>query len=152
MKHISYIGDFAAWEKEFVFYMPTKVRFSEMDMFGHLNNKVPFTYFEEARIEFFKKLGFMQEWTKKNVEAMIVVANLQCDYLRQVFFDEHLKVYVKVESVGNSSADMHYMVKNEKEEICLIGRSTMVQVSKKTGKGVPWPEEWKEKMMNRQLI
>ncbi|MDG4656587.1 thioesterase family protein [Ectobacillus antri] len=146
MRKIDYIEDFSTWEREFVFFMPTKVRFSETDMFGHLNNKVPFTYFEEARIEFFKELRFMQEWTKKDAEAMIVVANLQCDYLKQVFFDEPLKVYVKVQSIGASSADLHYMVKNDRDEVCLVGRSTMVQASKKTGKSLPWPEEWKQKM------
>ncbi|UOY94232.1 acyl-CoA thioesterase [Ectobacillus sp. JY-23] len=146
MRKIDYIEDFSTWEREFVFFMPTKVRFSETDMFGHLNNKVPFTYFEEARIEFFKELRFMQEWTKKDAEAMIVVADLQCDYLKQVFFDEHLKVYVKVQSIGTSSADLHYMVKNDRDEVCLVGRSTMVQASKKTGKSLPWPEEWKQQM------
>ncbi len=149
MRHIAYIEDFAQWEQEFSFYMPTKVRFSETDMFGHLNNKVPFTYFEEARIEFFKELGFMQEWTKKNAETMIVVANLQCDYIKQVYFAEELKVYVKVQTVGNSSADLHYMIKNEKEEVCIVGRSTMVQASKATGKSVPWPGEWKAKLLGK---
>ncbi|MBO9130558.1 thioesterase family protein [Bacillus sp. 165] len=149
MKQVSYIEDAVSWAQEFSFYMPTKVRFSETDMFGHLNNKVPFTYFEEARIEFFKELGFMQEWTKKNAELMIVVANLQCDYIKQVYFDEELKVYVKVQAVGNSSADLHYMITNEKEEICIVGRSTMVQASKATGKSESWPEAWKTKLLGK---
>lgn len=134
-----------------MFYMTTKVRFSETDMFGHLNNTVPFTYFEEARIEFFKKLGFMQEWTKNSVEAMVVVADLQCNYIKQVFFDEKLKVYVKAQTIGNSSVDLHYMAKNENGELCLVGRGTMVQVSRKTGKGLPWPEEWKARMLDQQF-
>ena len=41
-------------------YNPVKVRFGEVDMFGHVNNVVAFTYFEEARIALFKELGFMQ--------------------------------------------------------------------------------------------
>lgn len=46
--------------KWFLFYNPVKVRFGEVDMFGHVNNVVAFTYFEEARIALFKELGFMQ--------------------------------------------------------------------------------------------
>ncbi|MCP8967370.1 acyl-CoA thioesterase [Ectobacillus ponti] len=147
MRQIAYIENAAEWENGFRFYMTTKVRFSETDMFGHLNNKVPFTYFEEARIEFFKELGLMQKWTEKACEAMIVVANLQCDYLRQVYFDEKLRVYVKVQSVGNSSVDMHYMIKNEQNQVCITGRSTMVQASKKTGKGIAWLQEQKEGLL-----
>ncbi|ABS23435.1 acyl-CoA thioesterase [Bacillus cytotoxicus] len=149
MKQISYIEDFEKWECGFSFYIPVKVRFGETDMFGHMNNSVAFTYFEEARIEFFKELGFMQEWTHKSSETMIVVADLQCNFLKQIFFDEHLKVYVKAGAVGNSSLDLHYMVKNESGEICLVGRGAMVQVSKKTGKGESWFKEWKQKLLQK---
>ncbi|WP_077214171.1 acyl-CoA thioesterase [Bacillus dakarensis] len=144
MSKISYISDLSSWESEFYFFIPVKVRFSETDMYGHLNNTVPFTYFEEARIEFLKELGLMQKWTEENHDGMVVVADLQCDFLRQVFFDEKLKVFVKAESVGNSSVDLHYMAKNEKEEICFVGRGTVVQFSKKFGKAIPWSESFRK--------
>ena len=115
MKRISYIEDFEQWESGFSFYNPVKVRFGEVDMFGHVNNVVAFTYFEEARIALFKELGFMQEWTHASSETMIVVADLQCNFIKQIYFDEQLKVYVKAGSVGNSSLDLHYMVKNAQE-------------------------------------
>ncbi len=149
MKHISYVENALEWEKGFIFFIPVKVRFSETDMFGHLNNKVPFTYFEEARIEFFGELGFKQKWMDKETEAILVVANQQCDYVKQVYFDEQLQVYVKVHSVGTSSADLHYMVKNEAGEICLAARGTIVQISKTTGKGLPWSDKWKAKLLER---
>jgi len=44
MKKISYIDNFEQWAAEFDFFIPIKVRFSETDMFGHLNNTVPFIY------------------------------------------------------------------------------------------------------------
>ena len=50
------------WREEFSFKVPVKVRFSETDMFGHVNNTVPFTYFEEARMEFLKSIGLMEIW------------------------------------------------------------------------------------------
>lgn len=144
MSKISYIDDLTAWEKEFHFWIPVKVRFSETDMYGHLNNTVPFTYFEEARIEYLKELGLMEKWTEENNDGMVVVADLQCDFLRQVFFDEKLQVFVKPEKVGNSSADLHYMAKNEKGEICFVGRGTIVQFSKQFGKAIPWSESFRK--------
>jgi len=143
---INYISDIAQWEKEFQFSSPVKVRFSETDMFGHLNNTVPFTYFELARIEFFKHIGFMQDWLKTDNETIPVVADLQCDFLQQVFFDETIHVYVKANSVGTSSVDLHYMGKRQNGNICFTGRGTMVQISKKTGKGVPWSDDMKKLM------
>lgn len=146
MSRISYIKDLVDWQKDFEFFYPVKVRFSETDMFGHLNNTVPFTYFEEARIEFFKSKGFMADWVNETGEAIIVVADLQCDFLKQVFFDERLRIYVKANSVGTSSVDIHYLGRNEKGDICIIGRGTIVQISKKTGKSLPWTEDMKKEL------
>jgi acyl-CoA thioester hydrolase len=141
MKKTSYIEDLVSWEEEFEYFLELKVRFSETDMFGHLNNTIPFTYFEMARINFFKSQGFMQDWVKPENETIPVVADLQCDYLSQIYFDENLKIYVKANSIGNSSVDLHYMGKKADGSVCLAGRGTIVQISKKTGKGVPWSEE-----------
>ncbi|WNS74514.1 thioesterase family protein [Bacillus sp. DTU_2020_1000418_1_SI_GHA_SEK_038] len=151
MNRISYIKDFPSWEEGFEFFHPVKVRFSETDMFGHLNNTVPFTYFEVARIEFFKNIGFMQDWVNPKNETIPVVADLQCDFLKQVFFDEHIKVYVKAASIGTSSVDLHYMGKKEDGSVCFTGRGTMVQISKKTGKGYPWTEEMKTLLLNHVM-
>jgi acyl-CoA thioester hydrolase len=145
MYRINYIDDFHEWKKGFSFYQEVKVRFSETDLFGHMNNTVPFIYFEQARIAFFKEKGFMQEWVNKEYDTMPVVADLQCDFLAQVYFDERLRIYVKANEVGNSSVDLHYLGTRPDGSSCFTGRGTIVQISKKTGKSVPWTEEMKEK-------
>lgn len=140
----TYIEDFSQWEKDFTYSFPIEVRFSETDMFGHLNNTVTFAYFEQARINYLKSLGLMNDWLNPKSETIPVIADLQCDYMKQVFFDEKIDVYVKVNAIGNSSVDVHYMAKNEKSEVVFTGRGAMVQISKKTGSGVAWSEEEKE--------
>lgn len=141
----TYITDVSTWASEFTFSVPVSVRFSETDMYGHLNNTVVFAYFEYARIEFFKQVGFMNDWLNPEGATIPVVADLQCDYLQQVFFDEALAVHVKVATVGNSSMDIHYMVKNAKGDIVITGRGSVVQIGRATGKGVHWTD--KEKLL-----
>ena len=133
----SYISNFEEWKREFSFYVPVQVRFSETDMYGHLNNTVPFVYFEHARIEFFNHLGLMQKWLGSETDNIPVVADIQCDYVNQVFFEEKLKVYVKIAVIGNSSIDLHYLGVNEQDEDCFTGRGKVVQMNPKTGKSVP---------------
>ncbi|MEK3981012.1 thioesterase family protein [Psychrobacillus sp. FSL K6-2836] len=139
-----YIEDSATWEQDFRFYSEVSVRFSETDMYGHLNNTVTFAYFEYARIEYFKHIQLMNDWLNPKGEKIPVVADLQCDYVKQVFFDELLHIYVKANSVGSSSVDIHYMAKNEKGEIVFTGRGSIVQIDKKTGRAAKWSEEERE--------
>lgn len=139
----TYIENFTTWESEFTFSVPVSVRFSETDMYGHLNNTVPFTYFEYARIEFFKHIGLMSDWLDPAGSTIPVVADLQCDYLKQVYFDEKLEIFVKVASIGNSSIDVHYMAKNRNKDVVFTGRGTLVQISRTSGKGVRWSNKEK---------
>ncbi len=136
----SYIENIKEWESGFDFHVPITVRFYETDMFGHLNNREPFSYFETARIEFFKSLGLMRNWASPHHENIPVVADLQCDFLSQVFFDEELRIFVKINEVGNSSIDLHYMGKNSSGTSVFTGRGRIVQISSKTGKPAAWSE------------
>ena len=147
MRKIPYIEDFSKWKSEFRFSIEVNIRFSETDMFGHMNNVSPFIYFEEARIEFLKHVGLFQSDKLGNI--IPIVADLQCNYLEQVFFGETITLYVKTNSVGNSSLDIHYMGLKENGNVCLTGRGNMVNIDATSGKSVPLTEEQKDKLLSR---
>lgn len=142
-----YIGDMKEWMEEFSFETEVKVRFSETDMYGHLNNTVPFVYFEQARIEYLKSLGVFD--SDKSKTCILVVADLQCDFLKQVFFDEKIRIRVKTASVGTSSMDLHYLALNEKDEAVFVGRGTLVLLNATNGKGQPLKEEEKQVLLGK---
>ncbi len=144
MDKVSYIDHAEKWKKEFVFSSPTTIRFSETDMFGHMNNVSPFIYFEEARINFLKEVGLFTNI--HHVTGVPVVADLQCDFHQQLYFDQTIQTYVKAVHVGSTSFDLHYMVVNEKKEIVLTGRGRMVYVDQHTGKPQALSEEMKQKL------
>ncbi|MFZ3576373.1 acyl-CoA thioesterase [Virgibacillus sp. DJP39] len=143
MKSIAYIEDIEKWRESFSFSVPIKIRFSETDMFGHVNNVSPFIYFEEARIEFLKSIGLFE---MNSDNAVPVAADLQCDYLHQLFFNDKLDVYVKVNTVGNTSMDVHYMGINQDNRICVTGRGRLVYINPKTGKPVPLDDHVKQNL------
>lgn len=148
MKHINYISDFEQWKKEFTFYVPIEIRFSETDMFGHMNNVSPFIYFEEARIKYLKSLNIYHDL--KNPEYFPIVADLQCDFHKQIYFGQQLNLYVKTNSVRNSSFDIHYMALNEEEDICLTGRGQLVNIDAKTGKPAVLDNSVKERLLQQK--
>lgn len=146
----AYIDNLEAWEKEFTFFDPVNVRFSETDAFGHVNNTVAFVYYEQARINYFEHLGMMKSWVMG--DTMIVTGDLQCDYIRQVKFGEKLNVGVKTAHIGRTSLDMHYVIKNEKDQICMTGRGRIVQINKNSGKPASWDEQMKEKLESSRVL
>lgn len=143
--NISYIDNFETWKNSFKESFPVKVRFSETDAFGHVNNTKVFTFLEEGRIEFAKKIGLMQEWVSES-DAIWVNADIQCNYLHPMYFDDRLEVYVKISYIGTTSLDLNYMIENQNGVVCLTGRGRMVQINKKTGKPLKWSPEMLEKL------
>ena len=146
MKSVTYIDDYKKWKEEFSFYTSIRVRFSETDMFGHVNNVSPFIYFEQARIEFLKEAGLFTDLNDANVTGIPIVADLQCDFHQQMFFDDEIKIYVKVNHIGTTSLDIHYMSVNGNNDVCLTGRGRMVYVHAKTGKPLPLSDQMKEQL------
>ncbi|MFD1065419.1 acyl-CoA thioesterase [Oceanobacillus locisalsi] len=144
MSRIPYIEDFSTWEKEFTFYIPVSVRFSETDMYGHVNNVSPFIYFEEARIAYLNKIGFLSKDMRQ--KDGIIVADLQCNYLKELYFGDHIRVYVKTASVGNTSFDIHYKVVRE-EEVILTARGRLVYIDTEKKEPQKLSEALKKKLI-----
>ncbi|GAF24053.1 MULTISPECIES: acyl-CoA thioesterase [Shouchella] len=144
MRLPAYIENLEDWKKEFDFFTDISVRFSETDAFGHVNNTVAFIYFEQARLAFFESKGLMEEWLKGN-GLMIVTADLQCDYVAQMKYGDQVNVGVKIQQLGTSSMELHYLgLVNDQPT--LLGRGSLVQIDGKTGKASPFQESIKQKI------
>ena len=144
-KRIAYIENWEEWCQSFSFSHTQPVQFSDLDASGHLNHTKALVFFETARIKFLQKIGVIDNRFINEYGTMVVAANIQCDYLRQVFFDEIITTYLKIHRIGTSSIDLHYMAKNENEEVCFVGRGVMVNIDRETGKARTWENVFLEK-------
>ena len=141
----AYIEDVQTWLADFHYFEDIKVRFCETDLFGHVNNTVPFIYFEQVRASFMEQSGLMEQEVEPGVIGMPVIASLHCDYVQQAYYNDKLSVGVKIARVGRSSIDMHYVALNG-DEIIFTGTSIVVQMNKNTGKSIAFNNEQLESL------
>jgi acyl-CoA thioester hydrolase len=81
------------------------VRFSDVDVYGHVNNVKYFEYYQEARIAFLLSLGAGELQTGTSLRQ--VVAGVDVDYKRPILFrPEPYVVQTWVTRIGTSSYDM----------------------------------------------
>ena len=83
------------------------VRWGDMDAYGHVNNSVYLTYFEDARIAYFKALD-MPGWVTRGIVGPIV-HSVKCRYRIPVTYPDTLQVGVKIEHVPSTSDDRFTM-------------------------------------------
>lgn len=99
-----------------------ELRFSDLDLYGHVNSVVYFSYLETARVKLFK--DFFQELTERQI--FTVVAHAECDYKLPILFGDELVVSVAVARIGTSSFDLVYRLYDGKEKTYATALTTLV--------------------------
>ena len=84
-----------------------RVRFSDVDVYGHVNNVKYFEYYQEARLAFLTSLG------RDERNLMLVVARVNVDYKRPILFRPVPYIVESwVTRVGNSSFAMQSEIRD----------------------------------------
>lgn len=125
-----------------------QVRFSDLDMAGHVHNATYLTYFEQGRIDFFKGIADQEwDWKKKGV----VLGRNEIDYVETIKLRDEVFIVTKCEHVGNKSFTLSYELYKKKKGndiLCTKGRTILVCMNFETDESVPLFEEWKELLEN----
>ena len=83
------------------------VRFSDVDVYGHVNNVKYFEYYQEARIAFILSLDEPRFDPSQESRMRQVVARIDVDYKRPILFrPEPYAVETWVTRIGTSSYDL----------------------------------------------
>ncbi len=114
------------------------VRWGDQDALGHVNNATYFTYFEQARIESFRRL-LPAGWQD---DAGPILASIRCDFRRPVVYPATLVVRVYAGEPGRTSFPQTYELSVEGDLDTVYARSeaALVWVSRATGRPTPLPD------------
>lgn len=123
--------------KEFLCEVP--LRWGDMDAMAHLNNTVYFRLMEEARIQWFYRLGFS---TLPTGQAPIL-AHVACDFRRAMTYPGTALVKQTITRLGRSSVEMDLAIERTDEPgvAYATGRAVIVWFDYTQNQSAPWPEQ-----------
>ncbi|WP_034303197.1 thioesterase family protein [Herbaspirillum sp. RV1423] len=115
-----------------------KIRWGDMDAFGHVNNTVYFRYMEQTRIE----------WIEAAAVDMVaeglgpVIVNAHCSFLRQLKYPADIEIRMYAKQPGRSSVETTYEIRrvDQPEIIYAEGGAKIVWVNFQQEKSVPLPD------------
>lgn len=87
-------------EHAFAFWTHEKIRFQDVDRFGHVNNVAFTVYAESGRIEFLEHVAAAAPLPQN---TQWVIARLQVDFRAQAFYPGEMRIGTCVQRVGRSS-------------------------------------------------
>jgi len=107
----------------FALAVPIEVRFKDIDAMGHVNNAVYFTYFENARIVYWRALGL----SRPRGEVAYVLARAECDFKSPATMDDRLVCHTRIGAFGRTSFTFEFLLRDEISSR-VVARGTTTQV------------------------
>src|SRR6188768_285102 len=112
------------------------IRWSDMDMLGHVNNTSYFRYFEQARIEW--TYGLHRPGEVYSATGPVIV-NASCTFLVPLVYPGDIEVRMYLGEAGRSSVATHYELDAQGKRAA-EGAAKMVWIDLASGRSVPLPE------------
>lgn len=127
-----------------------EMRFTDLDMMGHVNNAMYFTYMEMARTKYWKQ-AIHWDWKKTGV----VIGKAGINYIKPLHLGDKVSIYVRTARIGTSSFDLEYIIVklvNGQEIICSKGKTVCVVYDYDTKSPVKIPERERNKIIEFEQL
>lgn len=123
---------------------PVQIRFNDVDVLGHVNNTIYFTFYDTGKAYYFEAVqGKKMEW--KNVDT--VIANVDCSYIAPIFFGEQIEVLTTCLAIYDKSFRLLQAIREcNTGEIKSVCETVMVCFDPATGHSHSVPQEWRTKL------
>ena len=98
--------------EKFLFSTDIAVRVSDLNYGGHVGNDTMLTLLQEARIQFYRSLGFKDETSFEGTVGQIII-DAAVQYKAESFLGDVLEIQIAAEDFTKFGFDLLYHVKNK---------------------------------------
>jgi acyl-CoA thioester hydrolase len=123
---------------DYAFITPITTRWSDNDIYGHVNNVTYYSYFDTVANTYLIEYGHLNI---HNDQVVGYVVNSGCNYYAPVAFPDKLEGGLRVNRLGVSSVEYGVAIFKEGEDIAIAdGHFVHVFVDRQSNQSVPIPE------------
>ena len=129
-----------------------RLDWSEMDMFGHINNVMFFKFMQASRVNYWEVSKFDGDYKTKKQGPLLVSSS--CQFKKPLFYPGNIVIEAKVDFIKNSSFGITHRILNDKNEICAEAQDVIVLydfIKNETVTIPPYVREAIEKIENRKF-
>ena len=133
------IGPVQELLSEFPVVVESPVAWGEMDAFQHVNNVVYFRYFENARLAYFRAVGYMDQMEQAGLGP--ILASAQCRFRLPLEYPDTVSVGVRVRRLQSDRFLMEYRVVSQRHAaVAAEGDGLIVSYDYRAAAKAPVPD------------
>ena len=125
-----------------------RVDWSEMDLFGHINNVMYAKYIQSARVNFVEQIGLIKILKEEKIGFMLASSAIQ--YQKPLFYPDNITIETTVEFIKNTSFGLQHQIFNGQNELSTIGNDILVMYDFNINQKVPVPEQIRAEILRIQ--
>ena len=118
-----------------------RVRYAETDQMGYVYYGNYASYFEVARVETLRNLGFSYKAIEES-GIILPVLSYAVRYIKPAYYDDLLTIKVRINEVPMARIKFDYETYNQNDELINVADTTLVFINKKTNKPCAAPAEF----------
>jgi acyl-CoA thioester hydrolase len=124
--------------KEFPVKIQITVAWTDMDIYGHINNSNYFKYFDSARIKYFETIGLYDQFEINSIAG--VLSNISCNYIVPLKYPDIIIVGIRVVEIKNNEIKMEHFISNSQKGLVAFGESEIVIFDFNSSKKIKIPQ------------
>ena len=121
-----------------------RVRYAETDQMGVVYYANFFVWFEVARVELMRQLGFSYKKMEIEDDSFVVVAKASCAYKHPAKFDDVLRIRTAVTQSRRRTITFAYEVFNETYGTAIATGETLHVICDRHGRPKSLPEKYRQ--------
>lgn len=121
-----------------------RLDWSEMDLFGHINNVSYFKYAQAARVNYWETIGLTQLHNDMQIGPML--ASTSCNFIKPLFYPGSILIESGIEFMKTTSFGLHHRILNADNEVAAEAHDVVVMYDFKKGTKIPIPDEMRAKI------
>lgn len=120
------------------FDWPIRVYYEDTDAGGVVYHANYLQFFERARTEWLRKLGFEQDQLRQQQQCLFVVSQLHIDYLQAAYFNQLLNTQTLLTHLGKASFSVQQDLYWQGQHLCqLDAKIVCVHEQKRRPRAIP---------------
>lgn len=125
-----------------------RVRYSDTDQMGYVYYGRYASYYEVARVELFRNLGFSYKKLEEEGIGMPVI-DMETKYLLPIKYDEEITIRTRIEKLPSSRIIFHYEITNQNNDLANTAKTTLTFINLLNKKPVRTPKELLDLIKNK---
>jgi acyl-CoA thioester hydrolase len=124
--------------------LPIQVRFSDIDMMGHVSNTVYQNYYDTGKVQYFDQVVPEMDY----VTVGVVGASIRIEFLKPIFLKMRILVKTRVVALGHKSFTMEQELVDEATgEVLSTCTAVLVCYANQEQVTIPMPEQWRRSIL-----